>query len=171
MPVSHLYCLCINDADRHSPIQTYGSRGVEKQTLTKNDHAIIYTGSSPPKPTKKERPATHDEAPMRPPVRVNGAKRGSKLATMSRVNYRKIYTVEHNVKVYEFGKVHDADMESLISNFNDVWQFGSGSGSRTPRAYQNNPEEEEDDNEDGEEEGEEEEGEDGTEGGDENEDE
>lgn len=42
---------------------------------------------------------------------------------MSRLNYRKIYTVEHNVKVREFGDVHPDYEERLVSNWKSAWGF------------------------------------------------
>jgi hypothetical protein len=45
---------------------------------------------------------------------------------MSRLNYLKIYCVEHNVKVYDFGQVHEEYEQLLISNFNDAWGFRAG---------------------------------------------
>lgn len=46
-----------------------------------------------------------------------------KMERMSRLNYRKIYTVEHNVKVREFGQVHRDHEERLVSNFYETWGF------------------------------------------------
>jgi hypothetical protein len=40
---------------------------------------------------------------------------------MSRVDFNKIYTVEHNVKVYDFGRVHEDERSFLRHQFNYVW--------------------------------------------------
>jgi hypothetical protein len=107
------------DPNLPRPIQTYTGRGVAKTAVTKNHHAIIFTGKEPRR-TKDEKPGK-DELGMRPSVRVNALKKTDKLDPMSRINYAKIYTVEHNVKVYDFGQVDPQYEHILISNFNDVW--------------------------------------------------
>jgi len=40
---------------------------------------------------------------MLPPIRVLAKNRGEKLRRESRINFGKVYTVEHNCKVYDFG--------------------------------------------------------------------
>jgi hypothetical protein len=37
---------------------------------------------------------------------------------MARLNYAKIYTVEHNVKVYDFGIVHEDYLDTFKHQFN-----------------------------------------------------
>ncbi|KAF2843245.1 hypothetical protein M501DRAFT_905314, partial [Patellaria atrata CBS 101060] len=94
------YCSCL-------PIQTYSGKGVAKKSVIKEHHAIIYTGKSLPNdiPKPKELPG-REEGPMREPIRVKQNVKYEKMDPMSRVNFAKIYTVEHNVKVYDFGNVH-----------------------------------------------------------------
>ncbi|OCK85582.1 hypothetical protein K432DRAFT_286426, partial [Lepidopterella palustris CBS 459.81] len=92
----HNACSCL-------PIQTYGGRGVADKI--KSHHAIIYTGSTPPEPLTEERPRHHWELPLGHPIRVVPTKIWEKLDPISRVNFQKIYTVEHNVKVSDFGRV------------------------------------------------------------------
>jgi hypothetical protein len=52
-------------------------------------------------------------------IRVVTTDRRDKLDGMSRINYQKIYTVEHNAKVYDFGTVHDSDLHV----FYNQWMF------------------------------------------------
>jgi hypothetical protein len=40
-------------------------------------------------------------------VRVNNTSEKDRLAEESRVNYSKLYTIEHNIKVSFIGKIHD----------------------------------------------------------------
>jgi hypothetical protein len=94
--------------------------------VNKNQHAIIYTGRKPPKPKSKELPKSRKEQGMRRPIRVRKFLATDKLDEMARINYAKIYSVEHNVKVYEFGVVHKDDEVHLIHDFYDVWGFVSG---------------------------------------------
>lgn len=58
---------------------------------------------------------------MRDPLQVLPKRPGDKLDVMSRVNFRKVYTVEHNVKVYDFGHVHPGQIHQLESTFFTVW--------------------------------------------------
>jgi hypothetical protein len=52
-------------------------------------------------------------------IRVVPAKKEDKLDPMSRIHFARIYTVEHNVKVYEFGDVHRDSMADLRQQ----WKF------------------------------------------------
>jgi hypothetical protein len=99
---------------------------VGKKGVIKNHHAIIHTGKAP-SPKSKEKPAK-GELEMRSPIRVKATRKSDRLDEMSRINYAKIYTVEHNVKVYDFGQVHSEDEWILTSNFNDVWFSGKEKG-------------------------------------------
>jgi hypothetical protein len=58
---------------------------------------------------------------MLPSIRVRGRSRRDELNAFSRVNFAKIYTVEHNVKVFDFGDVHEDYRDLLLHNFNSVW--------------------------------------------------
>jgi len=40
---------------------------------------------------------------------------------MSRINFRKVSTVEHNVKVFDFGIVHENSMTDFWNHFRAVW--------------------------------------------------
>jgi hypothetical protein len=52
-------------------------------------------------------------------IRVITTDRRDKLDVMSRINYQKIYTVEHNAKVYDFGTVHKSDLHVFYTQ----WMF------------------------------------------------
>jgi hypothetical protein len=79
---------------------------------------------------------------MLSPIRVKPVKRIDKLDKMSRLNYAKVYNVEHNVKVYDFGVVHEGYMGILGHQFNTVW------GLQVPASSINNNDEDDDDDED-----------------------
>jgi hypothetical protein len=89
-------------------------------SATKSDHSIIYSGSKAPEPSRDERPQ-EGEAPMMDPIRVKPKSRPDRLDPMSRINYMKIYSLEHNVKVFEFGDVAEESMSRLKKNFATVW--------------------------------------------------
>lgn len=67
-----------------------------------------------------------------------------KMERMSRLNYRKIYTVEHNVKVREFGQVHRDHEERLVSNFYEAWGFAPRNASSGVEAASVDDEDEDD---------------------------
>ena len=50
-------------------------------------------------------------------IRVIGAHHGQKLHEMSRINFGKIYTVNHNMKVMDIGNVAVDDMHLLVEYF------------------------------------------------------
>jgi hypothetical protein len=101
------------------PISTYGGRGCGKSGLTKGHHCIIYTGRDEPKMLKDEKPAK-GEPGMMSSIRVHARDRKEKMFDESRVNFGKMYTVEHNVKVYDFGDVHKSSLSTLEKQWKSV---------------------------------------------------
>lgn len=85
------------------PINTYNSQGVTKHGLSEEDkraHSIVYmSGTRPSCLPEEERDLT------KKPIAVEKASDDQKLDIMSRLNFKKIYTIEHNVKVMNVGKV------------------------------------------------------------------
>ena len=88
------------------PIHTYGNRGVEKRGFDDTDiqgHAVIYmTGKSPYTPSSEPRMS-------KTPIQVDPAG-DQELERMSRVNFTKVHTVEHEVKVLNIGRVSQKSM-------------------------------------------------------------
>lgn len=92
-----------------SPIYTYNGQGVAKRDVNVQDHAAVYNQGSvfqenpwEPRMTKKAlefEPFTPDQA----------------LDTMSRLNFGKIYTVEHNVKVLRVGRISSKSMGTFTN--------------------------------------------------------
>jgi hypothetical protein len=92
----------------------------------KGHHAIIYTIKDEPQPENDELPnVATNEAPMLDSIRAVSIKKSDTMHKMSRINYAKIYTVEHNVKVYDFGKVHRDSKHVLRHQFNQVWRISA----------------------------------------------
>lgn len=54
-------------------------------------------------------------------IRVRQRRRSDRLDQMARVNFGKVYTVEHNVKVLDFGEVHQGFMLTLLTQWRWVW--------------------------------------------------
>jgi hypothetical protein len=81
-----------------------------KQGAKAEDHAIIYTGSLP-----KELPG--ESKLFKKPVRVTGTSPKDKLVDASRVNYSKVYTIEHNLKVCFIGEIHKDSKQVFFVDF------------------------------------------------------
>lgn len=64
------------------------------------DHAIIYTGGKVPDKLKDEKKL------LKKPLRMENYSDEDKLVKASRLNYKKPYTIEHNIKVRFIGKIH-----------------------------------------------------------------
>jgi hypothetical protein len=98
-------------------IYTYGEQGVLKSGLSADDrkaHAVIYmTGA---RPTNLQ-----DEHLMnKEPIAVDPASPGQRLNKWSRLDFRRVHTVEHNVKVKNIGQVSRGSMPYLTNYFKDV---------------------------------------------------
>ncbi|KAL2820891.1 hypothetical protein BDW59DRAFT_112550 [Aspergillus cavernicola] len=89
-------------------ISTYNGRGVSKPGVDPSKHAIVYmTGTQPT--------FQHNEPTMtKTPLEVYPERYDEGLDRMSRLNYGKIYTVEHNVKVLPIGAVIPESMPKFL---------------------------------------------------------
>jgi hypothetical protein len=82
------------------------------------DHAVIYmTANSKEEPPAEYRGENLDKAP----IRVNPKTPRDKLEPESRINYAKIYTVEHNVKVWFIGQISKNSQRRLMTDFDATW--------------------------------------------------
>lgn len=98
------------ETDIQRPILTYGLRGTKKLGVKSQDHAIIYTGQEAPEPLPGEDLQWN-------PIKLEPATDRDKLAPQSRINYAKVYTVEHNVKVHFIGKIHADSERQFFEDF------------------------------------------------------
>ena len=96
------------------PIYTYRNRGLGKGGIKLEDHAIIYTSNSVPT----------DDGVDKEPIRVVPKTPRDKLLVGSCLNYAKIYTVEHNVKVLFIGEIEKNSQRRLIMDFDAVSKRG-----------------------------------------------
>lgn len=115
------------------PITTYGGQGVSKAAVKKFEHAIIYTGKIAPKPLQAELPAFGERAMRIEAIRVDPDNPEDKLDPMNRLDFGKVHTIQHNIKVRSFGKVHPKSMAALLHQFRSVWAEGLESSSMPPR--------------------------------------
>ncbi|KAI9696681.1 MAG: hypothetical protein M1820_008055 [Bogoriella megaspora] len=97
--------IVVQPRERHSlcvPIQTYSNRGVVNRGADAIHHSIAYThGTIVPNPLPGEQ---FNKIPIKV-VPNYGDPSSDTLGTRSRVNFSKTYTIEHNVKVRDAGKI------------------------------------------------------------------
>jgi len=94
------------------PIHTYGRRGSGKPGIDLEAHAIIHMEGEPPERTEM------DAGIVKEPLEVKPDSRREKLHPLSRLNFSKVYTVEHNVKVKSIGRISKQSMP----NFKIYWK-------------------------------------------------
>ncbi|KAG4435140.1 hypothetical protein IFR05_009372 [Cadophora sp. M221] len=92
------------------PILTYGGRGTLKPGVHREDHAVIYTGVGPT--------LLPGETLSKTALHMEPNDKSQKLDKDSRVNYAKIYTVEHNVKVFFIGALTKNAQAQLGADYN-----------------------------------------------------
>ncbi|OTA67684.1 hypothetical protein K449DRAFT_181688 [Hypoxylon sp. EC38] len=113
------FIIVTTDESHHStcvPILTYDRRGCLKKGVRASKHGIIYTaGSKPPKPLKGEPQLGFA------PVALQVYTDGEMLAKESRVNYSKLVTIEHNVKVFFIGSIAPQDFEIVRYAVEECW--------------------------------------------------
>ena len=113
------------------PVVTYGRQGVGKRGVVKAEHAIVHTTRDSPRPVPAELPHRNEDGMRSQPIRIVPDQPTDKLDSMSRIDFGKIYTIQHNIKVKPFGNVHERSRGALFTQFNNVWKKdpqGSDSG-------------------------------------------
>jgi hypothetical protein len=92
---------------------TYGSQGTNKPGVKAEYHAMIHTSREVPSPLRGE------QLVMRA-VRMEPSSPQEKLDPKSRVNYAKVYTIEHNIKVCFIGKIHTDSRKTFETDFKQI---------------------------------------------------
>lgn len=111
----------------NSPVKTYGGEGVSRKGVRKCEHAIIYTGKDVPLPIRREAPSRKESKGLLPQaIRVDADDPAIKLDPMSRIDFGKVYTIEHNVKVRSLGKVNRVSLQPLLYQLKVVWASTMG---------------------------------------------
>ncbi|KAH8591812.1 hypothetical protein B0O99DRAFT_631715 [Bisporella sp. PMI_857] len=100
------HCLCL-------PILTYGGQATLKRGVHSGDHAVIYTTE-----TKGAPSIMPGELLAKKALRMVPKTPRDKLDLASRVNYAKVYTVEHNVKVFFVGRIEKSHEQRLVTDYN-----------------------------------------------------
>jgi hypothetical protein len=92
---------------------TYGSQGTNKPGVKAEYHAMIYTDEKVPSPLPGEQL-------VKRAVRMEPSSPEEKLDLESRVNYAKVYTIEHNIRVCFIGKIHANSRATFDTDFKVV---------------------------------------------------
>jgi hypothetical protein len=103
------HCTCI-------PISTYGKKGCKKSGVKAEQHGIVTESSN-----RNPLPLRDEPKLGFPPVRVHIYEQGERISKESRVNYSKLTTVEHNVKVLFIGRVITSDWDTVTEAVNTSW--------------------------------------------------
>lgn len=116
-----------------SPILTYRRQGTKKSGVIPEHHAIIFTETKSQNLKKPPREAK-DETPLRNrPICVEPIGHREELQPTSRLNYAKMYTVEHNVKVSFIGKIHDFSFKELKATYKRIHRDPESEGAKDDR--------------------------------------
>jgi hypothetical protein len=104
------HCTCV-------PILTYIRQGCKKKGVKPAKHGIIHELGTRPRPLDGEPKLGFK------PIRLEIKATGERLARESRVNYSKLVTVEHNVKVFFIGNIQSDDFDNIVPYAVDrCWQ-------------------------------------------------
>jgi hypothetical protein len=101
----------LGDSNPRRPISTYNGRATTKPGLNPDSHAAVHMTGTAVELAKGETGMTKQ------PLAVDPFQ-SQKLDGRSRVNFDKVYTIEHNVKVKNIGKVSDKSMPKLTGYWN-----------------------------------------------------
>jgi len=107
------HCQCV-------PILTYGGQATCKWGVKSESHAIVHMTDEQPEADAPAELAGEGKLSNRP-IRVIRKTPRDKLEASSRINYAKIYTVEHNIKVRFIGEVAPESKSSFVTDFDSTW--------------------------------------------------
>ncbi|PQE16489.1 heterokaryon incompatibility protein [Rutstroemia sp. NJR-2017a BBW] len=120
--------------DNHGNCSCLGWATLKNNLPDPENHAIIYTTRSPPKPYsyQDDIKGLVTEQLLKDPIKVNSERtdKDGTLHERSRINYTKTYTVEKEVRVLNIGMVDKKSMVALMEA--SPFKY-SGSGSRNHR--------------------------------------
>ncbi|KAH7152906.1 hypothetical protein EDB81DRAFT_931265 [Dactylonectria macrodidyma] len=103
------HCTCV-------PIFTYGGKACTKRGTKPEKHGMIYEKGH------KSKLLSGEPKLGFAPVKVEIHQDGEKLSRESRVNYSKLITVEHNVKVFFIGRIAASDYDLVADAVNRCWE-------------------------------------------------
>jgi hypothetical protein len=92
------------------PLNTYNRQGTTKNGVQSQYYAVVYAQGSEPL-------FAPGEMMTKRPISIVVENNLEKLDPMSRLNFGRVYTVEHNLKVSKVGRIAPEDMHALEANF------------------------------------------------------
>jgi hypothetical protein len=95
---------------------TYNGQGTSKRGVDASSHAIAYMSNSHPVRLASETGMTKQ------PICIDPAGPDQRLHQMTRINFAKIYTIEHNVKVKNIGTVAGKSMDHFRRYFGELME-------------------------------------------------
>ena len=96
----------VREGDRHStclPLLTYQGKATRKHGVNPDDHAAVFAENSKPR-------FLPGENLRKSPLKIIIEDPREKIDPLTRINFSKIYTVEHNVKALKIGRIPDTDL-------------------------------------------------------------
>jgi hypothetical protein len=96
-------CLCL-------PIHTYGGQGATKSSVRTQDHAMIYAKGEDGDP---------GENLIKEPFSVIIENIKEKINPRSCIDFSRIYTIEHNIRVSKVGRILPSQLQRLNRYFVD----------------------------------------------------
>jgi hypothetical protein len=121
-------CLCL-------AISTYGGQGSAKKDSRSEDHAVVYSSTDP---------LPQDDQFIKEPIPIIIEESTESIDSKSVIDFGRVYTVEHNVKVMNVGRLRKADKKRLDEYFTDsigisVDLEDEGYGVDTPSSQSDTP--------------------------------
>ena len=121
----------------YRPISTYNGHGVMLSGLRKSQHAIIYTGTTVPPLLRGEEFSHLPDGSidtLRRSVRVEGTHPANRLDPKSRLNFGKVYQIDHACEIYVFGTVASDSGYNLVYQYRDVQNSEQNAQTSTARS-------------------------------------
>ncbi|KDN70234.1 hypothetical protein CSUB01_03464 [Colletotrichum sublineola] len=113
------HCTCV-------PILTYQGKACKKKGVKAHKHGMVYHN-------KPHRPLQNEPELGFAPVRAKLTVDGEKLDKASRVNYSKLVTIEHNVKVFFIGHISPDALDDFADAVDTCWERKTHSHRRSKR--------------------------------------
>jgi hypothetical protein len=112
----------------HRQIRTYQGLGTTKRGVRPADHCLIYTKDKGKTGISEE--IENEPGLLKRPIRVKPLTSATcnKLSPKSRLNFVKLYTVEHTVKVQFIGKIHDESFDYFLKVTKEAWEDSKSQG-------------------------------------------
>ncbi|KLU91416.1 hypothetical protein MAPG_09936 [Magnaporthiopsis poae ATCC 64411] len=118
------------------PIYTYNNQGCKKTGVKPENHGIVHDVNANPR-------LLHGEPNLGfNPAAIVLTESTEKITKESRVNYSQLMTVQHNVKIFIIGYVHEQSFETVVGAVTLCWERLSTNYGGAPKPKPQNPKKE-----------------------------